>query len=164
MKHLYLARHAKSSWKETGLSDIERPLNERGRKDAPFMGKILVDKKVHPDLILSSPARRARKTALAIAEKLNLNSDKILLDENIYEASAGELMDIIINIEDKYNSVMIFGHNPGLTMLHNRLSNHYIDNIPTCGIIALKFNESWKNINSQLTELVFFEYPKLYYK
>ena len=164
MKHLYLVRHAKSSWKETGLSDIDRPLNERGKRDATFMGKILVDKKVNPDLILSSPAKRARKTALAIADKLDFKSDKIVFNENIYEASASELINIIRNVNDEIKDVMIFGHNPGLTMLHNSLSKHYIDNIPTCGIVALKFNGSWKNINSQATELVFFEYPKLHYK
>jgi len=164
MKYLYLVRHAKSDWKNTGLADIERPLNERGKRDAPFMGKILVDKKVNPDLILSSTAKRARKTAIAIAKKLDINDDKILFDENIYEASAGELMNIVNSIEDKYNSVMIFGHNPGLTTLHNSLSNHYIDNIPTCGIVALKFDTGWKNLGSAASELMFFEYPKLYFK
>jgi len=138
MKTLYLARHAKSSWKHPELSDIERPLNKRGKRDAPYIGNILKEKGVNPDILLSSPAVRARKTAATIAEIIDYPNSKILIDENIYESSSNELVNIIQGFDDKYDSVMnkydsvmMFGHNPGFTMLNNYLTESFIDNIPT---------------------------------
>ena len=126
MKLLYLARHAKSSWKNMDLSDIDRPLNKRGKKDAPFMGKILSKKGINPDLIISSPAKRARKTALVIAEEISYPINSIQYEDNVYESSSRELLEFVKSIDDEYNSVMIFGHNPGFTMLHNYLCSVYI--------------------------------------
>jgi phosphohistidine phosphatase len=164
MKTLYLTRHAKSSWKQPELSDFERPLNKRGKRDAPFMGEILEKKGINPDLIISSPAKRAKKTAIAIAEKLGYKTKKILYDENIYEASNRELVSIVKQFDDNCNSVIMFGHNPGLTMLHNFLCGYYIDNIPTCGVVALEFNSSWKDLREKTGKLLFFEHPKLHPK
>jgi phosphohistidine phosphatase len=162
MKTLYLVRHAKSSWKEPKLDDKERPLNKKGKNDAPLMGEILKDKGLSPNLIVSSTAKRASKTALIIAEILGYPKDKINFMDDVYEATTHDLLEIIGKTEEKKSSLMIFGHNPGLTMLHNYLSKHYIDNIPTCGIVALKFNCPWKEINKNSAEFLFFEYPKLY--
>jgi phosphohistidine phosphatase len=164
MKHLFLVRHAKSSWDEPGLTDIERPLNNRGKKDAPFMGKIIAAKKFKPDLIISSPAQRARKTAIAFADEFDMKKKEIVFDDKIYEATSSELLEIIRNIDKDFKSVMLFGHNPGLTNLNNTLSQKYIDNIPTCGIVALKFEEDWKDIKPKSAVQEFFEYPKLHGK
>ena len=164
MKYLYLVRHAKSSWDEPGLTDFERPLNQRGKKDAPLMGKNIAGKKIKPDLIISSPAQRARKTAIAFAEEFGIKKKEIIFDEKIYEATSSELFEVIRNFKDDYQTVMLFGHNPGLTNLSNTLTQKYIDNIPTCGIVALKFDDDWKNIKPKSASQEFFEYPKLYTK
>ena len=164
MKTLYLARHAKSYWEDQSIPDIDRPLNKRGKRDAPFMGEVLKDKKVKPDLVLASPAKRAKKTAIAIAEKIGYPEKKILYNEDLYEASSNILIKIIKKLDEKYDSVMIFGHNPGLTMLNNHISNRYIDNIPTCGIVALQLDIKWSELDKNTGKFLFFEYPKLYLK
>jgi len=164
MKTLYLARHAKSSWKHPDLSDIERPLNKRGKRDAPYIGNLLKEKGVKPDLLISSSAVRARKTAVVIAEKIDYTKSKIVIDDKIYESSSTELLNIIKSFDDKYNSVMMFGHNPGFTMLNNYLTDSYIDNIPTCGIVGIQFNSSWKKINGGSGKAFVFIYPKLFMK
>ena len=162
MKILYLVRHAKSSWRDPSLDDSERPLNKRGKRDAPFMGELLKEKIVNPDVVFSSPAKRASKTAQIITEQIGYSKKDIIYAEEIYEASSHELVDFIKKIDDKYNSVMVFGHNPGFTMLNNFLSKKYIDNIPTCGIVALEFNSSWKEIEKNAAKMLFFDYPKRY--
>ena len=162
MKTLFLVRHAKSSWKDSSIDDNDRPLNKRGKRDAPFMGELLKEKVVNPDLVISSPAKRASKTAQIIAEQIGYYKKDIIYSEEIYEASSRELVDFIKKIDDKYNSVMLFGHNPGFTMLNNFLSKHYIDNIPTCGIVALEFNNTWKEIDKNTAKMIFFDYPKRY--
>ncbi|MCU0364408.1 MAG: histidine phosphatase family protein [Ignavibacteriaceae bacterium] len=162
MKTLYLARHAKSYWKDQSIPDFDRPLNSRGKRDAPFMGEVLNDKKIKPDLILSSSAKRTKKTAIEIASKLGYTEKKIQFNEDLYEASSNTIIKLIKKIEEKYDRVMIFGHNPGLTMLNNHISNHYIDNIPTCGIVALQFDKKWSEIDKNSCKFLFFEYPKLY--
>lgn len=164
MKNLYLIRHAKSYWGDQSTPDFDRPLNKRGKLDAPFMGNILSDKKVKPDLIISSPAKRAKKTAISIADKINYKQDKILFIEELYEASYNTILRLIQKLDEKHNSVMIFGHNPGLTLLNNHVSNHYIDNIPTCGIVSLELNCTWSELKNDQCTFFFFEYPKLYKK
>ena len=162
MKTLYLARHAKSYWKDQSIPDIDRPLNSRGKRDAPFMGEVLNDKKIMLDLIISSPAKRTKKTAIEIASKIGYPEKKIQFNEDLYEASSNTIIKLIKKIEEKYDRVMIFGHNPGLTMLNNHLSNHYIDNIPTCGIVALQLDKKWSELDKNSCKFLFFEYPKLY--
>jgi len=162
MKTLYLARHAKSYWKDQSIPDFDRPLNSRGKRDAPFMGEVLNDKKIMLDLIISSPAKRTKKTAIEIASKIGYPEKKIQFNEDLYEASSNTIIKLIKKIEEKYDSVMIFGHNPGLTMLNNHLSNHYIDNIPTCGIVALQLDKKWSELDKNSCKFLFFEYPKLY--
>jgi phosphohistidine phosphatase len=159
MKRLYLVRHAKSSWKDLSITDFERPLNKRGEKDAPLMGKLLKDKRLKFDLILSSPAGRTKDTATFIAKEIEYKSN-IIFDNGIYESSLKNLHLIIKHLNDKIMNVMLVGHNPELTMLVNYLSNDNIDNIPTCGVVALKFNGEWKYISSKSCEILFFEYPK----
>ena len=165
MKTLYIVRHAKSSWKEQGLTDFERPLNQRGLHDAPFMGKLMADKKEVPDLILSSPANRAISTAKIFRSQLHLDKKTIVEEEIIYEAGLGNLIKIINNLSETYNSVMLFGHNPGLTYLANYLGDKSIDNIPTCGIVKITFDiNSWDEVSDGSGKIVFFEYPKKHFK
>ena len=165
MKKLYLVRHAKSSWKERNLSDFDRPLNKRGNRDAPFMGNLLRQKGVSPDVIISSPAKRAITTAKTIAKEVGYPINKIMEVENIYEASAGELINIINDIDDKHETAILFGHNPGFTMLSNYLSGQRIDNLPTCGVVHIEFPfESWNKVEIDSGKLIEFEYPKKYLK
>ncbi|WP_345993013.1 histidine phosphatase family protein [Sulfurimonas sp. HSL-1716] len=151
MKRFYFIRHAKSSWKDLALDDYDRPLNKRGEKDAPFMGALLRKKGVIPDLIISSPALRAKRTAQIIAEAVNFTKP-IVYEERIYEADVKDLQEIIENIDHKYKTVFIIGHNPGLNMFIERLVGFH-ENIPTCGIVE---------IDPQSKELISFDYPKRY--
>ncbi len=159
MKYLYLLRHAKSSWKDLSVSDFDRPLNKRGKKDAPKMGKFLNDRNVKVDLIISSPAKRTKETSKIIAEGIGYKN-QIIFDENIYEASLEQLLALIKNLNKNLNSVMLVAHNPGLTELANYFVNEDIDNIPTCGIAAIKLENGWDEVKQNCGKLLFFEYPK----
>jgi phosphohistidine phosphatase len=164
MKRIYLVRHAKSSWKDPRLTDINRPLNKRGKKDAPFMGDQLNKNQIKPDLILSSPANRAKNTALIISEKICHPAKKIVFKDELYEASERKLLDFIKKLDERIDSVMIFAHNPGLTQLNNLISNHYIDNIPTCGVVALEIDKKWSEVGKNSCNFLFFDYPKKFLK
>ena len=163
MKYLYLIRHAKSSWKFPDLSDIDRPLNKRGNRDAPFMGNLLKGLGVQPDLIISSPAKRALTTAQVIAEKVEFDQDKIIVENSVYEASVIDLMRIIKGFDDQYDRVFLFGHNPGLTEFSNFISDMNITNIPTCGIVKIEFKvNSWLELEEGSGAVKSFDYPKKY--
>lgn len=164
MRQLILVRHAKSSWDNPDLDDFDRPLNKRGKRDAPFMAKLLAEKTGKPDLIISSPALRTKLTALEIAQKTGYDEGKIIWNEKFYMASSSKLLDEISSVDHNVNSLLIVGHNPGLTDLHNFLCKYEIDNIPTCGIVCLRTNKDWGKINSKDFQLEFFEYPKRYFK
>ncbi|HYG37802.1 MAG TPA: histidine phosphatase family protein [Cytophagales bacterium] len=164
MKELILIRHAKSSWKFPDLPDFERPLNKRGKRDAPFIGDVLFKRIGTPDFIISSPATRAFSTAKKLSRSLNYPIDKIKKDIKIYLAEEVELLKIIKKLSDKYQKVILIGHNPGLTDLFNMLCHKTIENIPTCGSLHLKFTQdSWENIIRKTGEMTFFEYPKKYF-
>lgn len=161
MKTLYLIRHAKSSWEDHILSDHDRPLSDRGRKDAPIIGDILKSQKVIPDLIISSTARRAIKTAKIFSSILEYPVENIVEDSTIYEATIQNLFKLINNIDDKFETVMLFGHNPGFTSLANLLGGKSIDNMPTSSSAKIELDvNSWKNIEINSGRLVGFEYPK----
>ncbi len=161
MKTLYLARHAKSSWKYPKLDDFERPLNKRGRKNAPLMGSVLVKLKVAPDLIISSPANRAAMTARVLAAAIDYPLENIQYSEAIYEFSEFALIEVIQQIDDELKAVMLFGHNPGITGLANYVGDQSISNIPTCGVFCAELNiSSWADISEQCGKMIFFEFPK----
>ncbi len=164
MRQLILIRHAKSSWDNPELSDFERPLNKRGEKDAPFMAKLLSEKNISPELIISSPAQRTKLTALEFAQKFGYKEKDIVWDRNLYLASAVKLLKIIQKLEDKIKCAIIVGHNPGLTDLQNYLCNDEIDNIPTCGIVCMSTDKKWMKVGAKDFELQFFEFPKKYRK
>jgi len=155
-KTLYIARHAKSSWDDMTLSDFERPLNKRGKRDAPFMAQVLKDKAIKPDLILSSPAKRAKKTAQHYHELLGR---ELRFDERIYEASTMSLLYLVQESFETVDRLMIVGHNPGLTALNDILSNKSIYNIPTTAVVGISFD---KEVAVNNGKQLFFEYPKKY--
>lgn len=159
MKTLILARHAKSSWKRP-LPDRLRPLNKRGKQDAPMMGQRLARREIEPDAIITSPATRALVTAEAIAQEIGHPHDEIRVDERLYGASAFELLEIIRELDDHLDCVMLFGHNPGLTELANDLGCD-IENIPTCGAVELEFDiDSWALVGDVDPTHIDFDYPK----
>jgi phosphohistidine phosphatase len=162
MKTIILVRHAKSSWKDLSLDDFDRPLNQRGKKNAPFMGKKLKERQIMPDLVLSSPAKRARKTATAIAKAIGYPKKKIIFDDNMYHASSKDIIEIIRNIDDKHKTIMLFGHNPDFNDLANiLLKKNPIHNIVTTGVYCIKFNvDQWQKVREGKGESVFYDYPK----
>jgi phosphohistidine phosphatase len=163
MKKLYLIRHAKSSWSNPGLSDFERPLNKRGLKDADRMGKVLKRILPHPDCVLTSSARRAQETAEILADKIGFPIKKVIVEERIYGAAVHDLLEIITELDDKLKTVVLFGHNPGMTNLANLLNDIETDNIPTCGIFVIEFQtKHWRKIAEKTGTFLAFEYPKKY--
>jgi len=161
MKTLYLVRHAKSSWKYPNLDDFERPLNKRGRRNAPFMGKILKALKVAPDLVISSPANRAATTARIIADTIGYPLEKIQYSETIYGSSEYELIHAIQQVDNAINQAMLVSHNPAITGLANTIGDTNISNIPTCGVCCVNLNiSSWAKFGDQRGKLQFFEFPK----
>ena len=161
MKRLYLVRHAKSSWKDPKLDDFDRPLNKRGKRDAPFMGQRLREANVRPDLIISSPAKRAAKTAKIIAAQIAYPLKKIQWTESLYAAGTLILLQVLREIDDSVERAMLVGHNPGLTLLAELLTSETIDNIPTSGAFALDLDiESWSQTGEGSGIPVFLDYPK----
>jgi phosphohistidine phosphatase len=159
MKTLFLLRHAKSSWDNPNISDFERPLNKRGLETAPFIGKLLYDRKIQPDLILSSPAKRAKQTAILVKETGEL-SVEINYEDNIYEASPLRLLEILSKVNDEAESILLVGHNPGLESLIRILSGE-IHAIQTCVLTKLNLNiEKWNEISSDCGEIEFIIRPK----
>ncbi|MFN3839302.1 MAG: SixA phosphatase family protein [Cyclobacteriaceae bacterium] len=161
MKTLYIIRHAKSSWDNPGQSDFERPLNDRGRKDAPRMGKRLKERGIKPNLLLSSPAKRALATARRISGEIGFDKEKIKTEKRLYHADSETILEIIQNLNNKYDTVMLFGHNPGLTDFVNEIMHANLPNLPTCGVVAARFiTDSWLEADAGTCELLFVDSPK----
>jgi len=161
MKTLLLIRHAKSSWDQPGLSDFDRPLNERGKKDAPAMAKRVKEKGIEVDHFISSPARRARKTAKYFAEAFGYKKDDVQLVEELYGATPSEFLQAVRGIDDRYHTVALFSHNPGITDFASSLTNVRVDDMPTCAVFALQVEtDSWKEFMNAEKNFLFFEYPK----
>ena len=176
MKELVLVRHAKSSWKQDGLTDLARPLNKRGKADAPFMARCLAARSPaarspaarspaargnRPDRIVSSPAARARATAIVFAQAHGYPEEDIVPDPRIYEATVPDLLEVLRNLRDADNRVFLFGHNPSVTEFLVEVAGVNIDNVPTCGVAELRFQtERWQDLEATGAELVDFDYPK----
>ena len=162
MKTLILVRHAKSDWEDPSLSDIDRPLNQRGKKDAPEMARRLKERKLDIDAIITSPAKRARKTAQVFYKELDLKKERFIEEPDLYGASESEFYEVIKNVKDKFDCIALFSHNPGLTDFANGLTETRVDNIPTTGILAVKADcKSWSEFRESKKEFLFFDYPKL---
>jgi phosphohistidine phosphatase len=161
MKTLLLVRHAKSSWDDITQKDFDRPLNDRGKRDAPEMAGRVKEKGVKPDLLVSSPAKRAKKTATLFAEQLNLDKDDILLVEGLYEPTKEAFETAIANLPGKADTVAIFSHNPTITEFVNTLSNVRIDDMPTCAVFAVSKDVlHWADFKGGDASFLFFDYPK----
>lgn len=139
-------RHAKSSWNEAGLADIERPLNERGLRTAPFMGELMLEKGFDPDVILTSTAVRARRTAVLVKEAGKLDG-VMQFEPRIYEASPNELRQIVSRVADAHQSAMIVGHNPGIEGFIRYLTGDLVS-MPTAALAVIELNiDKWKETN-----------------
>lgn len=161
MKTIYLLRHAKSSREYPALNDFERPLNKRGRESIIIMGKLMNDLNVMPDIIISSPASRAAMTARGIAQEINYPLERIEYREALYLTEKDILIEEIKRIKNSVKSVMLVGHNPGLTDLVNYLGDQKIEDIPTCGLCCLELNiRYFRDIAAGSGNMKFFEYPK----
>lgn len=161
MKTLFIVRHAKSSWADPFLIDHQRPLNKRGQKAAPEMARRLKKRGVRPDAIVSSDALRALETAVSLAEALGLPGEAVHKTPALYSATSNEILDIVRGFKKDWNTVMVVGHNPTLTELANQFYPHLIENIPTAGIVELRFNvPAWKLIHRDHIAFSAFDFPK----
>jgi phosphohistidine phosphatase len=161
MKTLLIVRHAKSSWDLTGTADIDRPLNDRGKRDAPAMARRLVKSGIAIDRFVSSPARRARQTAELMARQFGKKDKDIRFLPELYHAAPAVFKEAIAALDDKDNTVALFSHNPGITAFVNLLTEVRLDNMPTCAIFAVKSPaEQWSEFLSAGPEFLFFDYPK----
>jgi phosphohistidine phosphatase len=160
MRTLLLVRHAKSSRDDPSLPDKERPLNDRGERDAPKMAKRLAKGGLEPDLILSSSAVRALTTAQLMAEKLDYKAKHIVVEDRLYAASPEAVLKIIRELGDKPKCVMLVGHNPELSELAHRLSDSITD-MPTCAVAEFVFDmKSWSELGKQQASGVQLHTPK----
>ena len=158
-KQLFLVRHGKSDWGNLDLKDFDRPLNKRGKENAPEMAERLLTRGIKFDLMVSSPAKRAKSTAKFFAEAYQFES--IQYEESIYEANTNTLLKVVNGLDDSADRVSMFGHNPGFTDFANELSDADIYNIPTAGVVSIQFPfESWKMVSKGTGTLIFFDYPK----
>ncbi|MCF6282803.1 MAG: histidine phosphatase family protein [Candidatus Polarisedimenticolaceae bacterium] len=161
-KTITLIRHATASWDQTNQSDYDRPLTCQGEQDATMMGQRLASDCYQPDLLIASPAQRAKETALLIAKEINYPAQQIDWQEKIYEASLNGLVDLVTTQDDDLQSITLVGHNPGLTSLcHHLLSNDaMINHLPTCGMLQLSFEvKSWRQISAGSGQLIRYEQP-----
>lgn len=162
MKRIYLVRHAKSSWGQMDLTDFERPLNERGQKDAPVMAERLRKRKPEIDALISSPAVRAKNTAILFSQGLDIKEKKIIYEEDLYHAGINSFNSVIASMDDDFKEIALFSHNPGITDFANSLvAKVQIDNMPTCSIFAVEADvKKWKDFKTSNKKFLFYDYPK----
>ncbi|HEY0977081.1 MAG TPA: histidine phosphatase family protein [Flavobacteriales bacterium] len=159
MRTIYLVRHAKSSWADPGMADFDRPLNERGLRDAPVMAERFLERNEPVDLLVSSPAARALATARCFANVLGI--ERIVEVERIYEAHQKALRGVLEELPDEARHVMLFGHNPGFTVLAEELSGERIGDLPTCAIVRIDLMaDRWREVSAGTGTLVWADAPK----
>jgi phosphohistidine phosphatase len=159
MKKLLLLRHAKSSWDDAGLADFDRPLNGRGRKAAPLVGDLMRERQLRPDLIISSPAARARETAALVREASGIKTE-LRYDVRIYEATAARLLEVISEVEDEKQEVMLVGHNPGFENLLERLTGESL-RVPTAALARIALDvDRWDEAGARGGRLEWLVKPK----
>ena len=159
MKRLILIRHSKSSWKEIGLTDFNRPLNNRGKSDGPLIADYLKRKISKIDYLHSSSSVRTFETSKYFINQIQFG--KIQYDDFLYHCSSSLLLKMIMNYSEDYNSVMIIAHNPGLTNLINKITDISLDNLPTTGLVEIEFNcDSWSKISYENCNLIDLKFPK----
>jgi phosphohistidine phosphatase len=162
VKQLILLRHAKSSWQDGALGDVERPLSDRGDRDAPRMGKRLLARQARPALVLASHAKRAQRTAKLVARALRISADLIRTEESLYLAEPAAVLAVVASQDDAHSCLIVVGHNPGLTDLANHLlPDLALDNLPTAGVVAIDFAVTrWRDIAAAPAKLAYYDYPK----
>jgi len=161
MKTITLLRHAKSSWDNADLVDFDRPLNSRGKKNAPDMARRLKIAGIRPSLILSSPARRAWSTAKLIAAEITYPIEFLQRDRDLYHAGTSRLLDVLATQDEGFNSILMIAHNPGLTDLANDLIPGLTTNLPTCGFVSVLVDvDTWDLRGRRSAELIEYNYPK----
>lgn len=167
MKTIYIVRHAKSSWEYERVGDIDRPLKERGIRDAHLLSKALSSKIERPDIFVSSSANRALHTAMIFAENFNYPLANLLIKKSLYSFSDGYLVKTIMALDDAFDSAIVFSHDHGINTFVNKYGSDKIAHVPTCGVIGIQFNtEHWKSINKDKTikkgKTILFKTPKMY--
>jgi phosphohistidine phosphatase len=161
MKTLLIIRHAKSSWDNANTADIDRTLNDRGKKDAPVMARRLIKTGIVIDRFVSSPAKRARHTAELFAREFGIKDKDIVIIPDLYHAAPSVFRQIITDLNDKDDTVALFSHNPGITSFVNTMASLRLDNMPTCAIFAVKSTTGhWSEFLAANPEFLFFDYPK----
>jgi phosphohistidine phosphatase len=159
MKTLLLLRHAKSDWDDPSLGDFDRPLADRGERDAPEIGKALRKRSPLPDLVIGSPAARAKATAKAVVKAAKIKLE-IQYEEAIYGASSAELVNLIRRLPDNSSCAMLVGHNPGFEDLLGRLSGSH-ERMPTAALACLEFQATnWSEVGENEGKLVWLLTPK----
>jgi len=162
LNRLTLLRHAKSSWNERNQHDFDRPLNKRGEKDAPNIGRLLRQQQFSPQIIISSSALRARTTAIHIAREIEHPATNIQFSRSLYLASAHTLLQTLVDLSTSYQDVLIVGHNPGITSAANLVGNADVDNMPTCSVISLLFEiNDWRELAIKPGKMDWFFTPKM---
>jgi phosphohistidine phosphatase len=161
MKQLLLIRHAKSSWADAGMDDFDRPLNERGKTDAPVMAQRLIKKNVKIDVFISSTAKRAQKTCVLLMKEFEMDTEQVLLKPELYLAPPEVFYKCITEAGNEYDTIAIVAHNPGITDFANSLTTAKVDDMPTCAVYAVKIDTNdWKKFLIAKKEFWFFDYPK----
>ena len=161
MKRLYLIRHAKSSWSNPDLDDFARPLNKRGKADCPEMAARLGKAGIRPDLIVASPAKRAKKTAICMAKGTGYNKNNISYYHELYLGSLSDHLCLIDELLSKVDVLFLVGHNHTMTELGEYLTGKYLGNVPTCGIVGLEYSEQdGFTSRAGAGRLLFFDFPK----
>lgn len=162
MKKLILIRHAKSSWQSNASSDFDRPLNDRGKADAPRMGEYLSALEFRPDQFYTSSAVRAEATAKLIAKEIGYDPELLIADRRLYLADVPHLQSIMREFSDDWECVFLIGHNPTITDCANALANDELENMPTCGVYGIELNiDSWRKLRNGAGSKLFFQAPKL---
>ena len=161
MKSLTLLRHAKSSWDDSGLADHERPLNDRGARDAPEMAQRIHEAGIRPSLIISSPARRTWETAKALANEISYPTEFLQRDNKLYLASLDTLIDYVGKQDNGFNNIVVVAHNPGITDFANFLCPGVTANMPTCGVLSVTIDaDDWDLRKNRGVTLNLYDYPK----
>ena len=163
LKTLFIIRHAKSSWTEMDARDFDRTLDLRGHNDAPGMAKMLKGEGIKPDLLVSSPAMRAKTTANYFATEFGIDAQSIDYQKDIYEAFETDILKVVRDLPNEAKVVFLFGHNPALTYFTNRYDKNPVDNLPTCGIIRIDLSvDDWSGFNEKTAKVTGLWYPKMY--
>ncbi len=163
MKTLTLFRHGKSSWDNPDLTDRQRPLNKRGKREVPAMATRFNALGIRPSLIMASPAERAWSTAKLLADGLGYPREFMHRENHLYLADVSQLIDGLTELDDSFNNVVICGHNPGLTDFAQKLVPGVTDNIPTSGFVVVKSQaRTWKEFVAKPVELIACDYPARY--